>query len=79
MKHRRRAAIEPIQGHLKSDYRMAQNCLWGEAGVQINAFMAACAWNLKKWMEKCGENCLSRFFRALFTVDSAPVYSLSFF
>jgi hypothetical protein len=43
MKHRRRAAIEPIQGHLKSDFRMAQNYLWGEAGVQINAFMAACA------------------------------------
>ena len=51
-KHRRRAAIEPIIGHLKSDFRMAQNYLWGEAGVKINALMAACAWNLKKMMGK---------------------------
>ncbi|MCL2101668.1 MAG: IS5 family transposase [Fibromonadales bacterium] len=54
-KHRRRAAIEPIIGHLKSDFRMAQNYLWGEAGVQINAFMSACAWNLKKMMGKLRE------------------------
>jgi IS5 family transposase len=50
-KHRRRAAIEPIIGHLKSDFRMAQNYLGGVAGVQINALMSACAWNLKKMME----------------------------
>jgi IS5 family transposase len=31
---------------------MAQNYLGGEAGVEINAFMSACAWNLKKMMEK---------------------------
>ncbi len=65
-KHRARAAIEPIQGHLKSDLRMAQNYLWGENGVQINALMAACAWNLKKMMEKLKEQLfiiLSKWFR----------------
>jgi IS5 family transposase len=31
---------------------MAQNYLHDEKGVQINAFMAATAWNLKKMMEK---------------------------
>ena len=50
-KCRARAAIEPIIGHLKSDFRMQQNYLWGTNGVQINAFMAATAWNLKKMME----------------------------
>ena len=40
--------IRPIIGHLKTDYRMAQNYLWGEKGIQINALMAATAWNLKK-------------------------------
>ena len=30
---------------------MAQNYLWGEKGIQINALMAATAWNLKKYME----------------------------
>jgi len=47
---RRRAAIEPIIGHLKHDYRMARNYLKGFIGDQINLLMAACAWNLKKWM-----------------------------
>ena len=47
---RRRAAIEPIIGHLKSDYRMARNYLKGAIGDQINLLMAACAWNLKQWL-----------------------------
>ena len=46
------AAIEAIIGHLKKDFRMEQNHLWGEKGVQINAMMAATTWNLKKMMEK---------------------------
>jgi IS5 family transposase len=65
-KHRRRAAIEPIQGHLKSDFRMAQNYLWGEAGVEINALMAGCAWNLKKMMEKLKEKLFQFIFQWLF-------------
>src|SRR5690606_20948192 len=50
-KFRTRAAIEPIIGHLKTDFRMEQNYFLGESGPQINAFMAATAWNLKKMME----------------------------
>ncbi len=49
-KFRRRAAVEPIIGHLKHDHRMARNYLKGFVGDQINLLMAACAWNLKKWM-----------------------------
>jgi IS5 family transposase len=51
-KFRRRAAIEPIIGHLKSDFRMAQNYLHGRASPRINAVLAATGWNLKKMMEK---------------------------
>ncbi len=47
---KRRAAIEPIIGHLKSDYRMARNFLKGTIGDRINLLMAACAWNLKQWL-----------------------------
>lgn len=47
---RRRAAIEPIIGHLKSDYRMARNYLKGAIGERINLLMAATAWNLKQWL-----------------------------
>ena len=52
LKFRRRAAIEPIIGHLKTHYRMGQNFLWGKQSPQINAFMAATGWNLKKMMKK---------------------------
>lgn len=46
----RRAAIEPIIGHFKQDYRLSRNWLRGSEGDAINLLMAACAWNLRKWM-----------------------------
>jgi IS5 family transposase len=51
-KFRRRAAIEPVIGHLKTDFRMNQNYLWGANSPQINAFLAATGWNLKKMMKQ---------------------------
>lgn len=51
-KFRRRAAIEPVIGHLKTDFRMGQNYLHGNNSSQINAFLAATGWNLKKMMKK---------------------------
>ena len=50
---RRRAAIEPIIGHLKSDFRLSRNRLKGQVGDEINVLMAACAWNLRKWLVFC--------------------------
>jgi len=47
---RKRAAIEPIIGHLKHDYRLQRNWLKGSEGDAVNLLMAACAWNLRKWM-----------------------------
>ena len=47
---RRRAAIEPIIGHLKSDFRLAKNYLKGAAGDLFNALLAATAWNLRLWL-----------------------------
>ena len=51
-KFRRRAAIEPVIGHLKTDHRMGQNYLHGSESPQINAYLAAMGWNLKKKMEE---------------------------
>ncbi|MGJ8651957.1 MAG: IS5 family transposase [Opitutaceae bacterium] len=48
----RRAAIEPVIGHLKSDYRMARCYLKGAAGVGVNLGLAAAAWNIKKWINE---------------------------
>jgi hypothetical protein len=37
---KRRAAIEPIIGHLKSDFRLSRNLLKGQVGDEINVLMA---------------------------------------
>jgi len=63
---RARAGIEPIIGHLKTDFRMGQNYLLGEKGIQTNALMAATAWNLKKMMEKLKEKFFQLVFRIVF-------------
>ena len=65
-KFKARAGIEPIIGHLKKDFRLEQNYLLGEKGIQINAFMAATAWNLKKMMQNLKEEFLRFIFRMIF-------------
>ncbi|MFM7130261.1 MAG: IS5 family transposase [bacterium] len=45
---KRRSAVEPIIGHLKSDHRMDRNYLRGVAGDKINALMAGIGFNLRK-------------------------------
>lgn len=45
---KRRAAIEPVIGHMKHDHGLERNHLRGTAGDRINAMLSACAWNLKK-------------------------------
>jgi IS5 family transposase len=49
---RRRAGIEPVIGHLKSDHRLKRNFLKGFTGDQINLLMAAAAFNFRKWMRE---------------------------
>lgn len=68
-KFRTRAAIEPIIGHLKTDFRLAQNYFHGEIGPQMNALLSATAWNLKKMMEILKydfENFLFLVFQSIF-------------
>jgi len=62
-KCRARAGIEPLIGHLKTDFRMDQNYLSGAKGIQINALMSATAWNMKKMMEKLKQEFLYFIFR----------------
>lgn len=54
----RRSAIEPVIGHLKSDFRLARNYLKGTIGDSINLLMAAAAFNCKKWMNAIAERLL---------------------
>lgn len=65
---KRRASIEPIISHLKFDHRLSRNFLKGVVGDSINLLMAACAFNLKKWINYI----ISRlFFRFITKLQSA--------
>lgn len=50
--HRKRAAIEPVIGHLKSDHRLGRNFYKGIVGDNINVMLAAAAFNFKRMMNK---------------------------
>ena len=65
---RRRAAIEPIIGHLKSNFRLSRNFLKGEFGDEVNALIAATAWNLKKWLNYFFVWILSPIMRTLWSI-----------
>jgi IS5 family transposase len=45
---RRRSAIEPVIGHLKSEHRMGRNYLWHRQGDAINAVLAAAGYNFRR-------------------------------
>src|SRR4051812_15066281 len=50
---RRRAAVEPVIGHLKSEHRMGRNHLAHSAGDAINAVLAAAGYNFRlllRWL-----------------------------
>ena len=64
---RRRAGIEAIIGHLKSDYRMMRNFMKGSAGDSINLMLAAAAFNFKKWMREVQDIFVAIFIACLAT------------
>ena len=47
-RHSKRAAIEPVIGHLKQQYRLCRNYLRGVAGDNMNVILAAAAMNFKR-------------------------------
>jgi IS5 family transposase len=47
---KRRAAVEPTIGHLKTDHRLDRNQLRGTLGDSINAILSATAMNFGKLM-----------------------------
>ena len=49
----RRAGLEAIISHLKTDHRMNRSRYKGLAGDHLNVSWAAIAWNTKKWVEGC--------------------------
>jgi len=67
---KRRAAVEPVIGHLKAEHRMERNHLKGRQGDRINAVLAAAGHNfslLLRWLAT-----LLRALIQLLADDSAP-------
>ena len=73
-RHRRRAAIEPIIGHLKSDYGLNRNFLKGIKGDQINVLMAATAMNFKRVMNFWKQRLIIFLFKIICKVIESLFY-----
>ncbi|BCH34902.1 hypothetical protein MesoLjLc_68320 [Mesorhizobium sp. L-8-10] len=51
---RRRSAVEPVIGHIKSEHRMGLNYFAGQQGDALNAILAAAGYNfslLLRWLK----------------------------
>ena len=71
---RRRSAVEPVIGHLKSEHRMGRNYLWHRQGDTINAVLAATGYNFRlllRWLKLL----LFRFLIVFFNSIQATVPS----
>lgn len=62
---RKRAGIEPVIGHLKSDHRLSRNFYKGIIGDNINVMLAAAAFNFKRMMNKWKKSFLF-FFKLIY-------------
>ena len=71
MPARRRAAVEPVIGHLKAGHRMDRNYLKGRHVDRANAVLAAAGYNFRlllRWFEAL----LRAVIAALLKARSAP-------
>lgn len=61
---RRRSAVEPVIGHLKSEHRMGRNYLWHREGDAANAVLAAVGYNFRRliqWLSLLLSQILAQF------------------
>jgi transposase, IS5 family len=69
---KRRAAVEPSIGHLKTEHRLERNRLKGTAGNEINAILAAAAMNFQKLLRAFWRiflHCLINVWNGLITLQ----------
>jgi IS5 family transposase len=62
---KRRAAVEPSIGHLKTEHRLERNRLKGVAGNAVNAVLSAAAMNFQKLMRAVPGLVMRRIFAIL--------------
>ncbi len=71
---RRRAAVEPVIGHVKAEHRMDRNYLKGRDGDRANAVLAAAGYNfslLVRWFEALLRALIAAILRTALTTQSA--------
>ncbi len=71
---KRRAAVEPVIGHVKSEHRMDRNYLKGREGDYANATLAAAGYNFSliiRWFEALLRALIAAILRAAFTPQTA--------
>ncbi|MGY4403872.1 hypothetical protein ACVIYL_004675 [Bradyrhizobium sp. USDA 3315] len=56
---KRRAAVEPVIGHVKAEHRMDRNYLKGRLGDRINAVLAAAGYNFGPCCDGSQSSCVS--------------------
>lgn len=69
--HKKRAAIEPIIGHLKTDHRLNRNFYKGVVGDNINIMLSAAGFNFKRMMNKW-KSSLWQYLQLIFKIFLAP-------
>lgn len=65
---KRRAAVEPVIGHVKAEHRMDRNDLKGRLGDRINAVLAAAGYNfglLLRWLAELLRVIIRAFFETV--------------
>lgn len=71
---KRRAAVEPVIGHVKAEHRMERNYLKGRDGDRANAVLAAAGYNfslLIRWFEVLLRALIEAILRAALTPQTA--------
>ena len=71
---RRRAAVEPVIGHVKGEHRMDRNYLKGRDGDRANAVLAAAGYNfslLLRWFEALLHALIAALLRTRVTPQTA--------
>ena len=69
-KLKRRNAVEPVIGHLKSDGRLTRNFVNGIEGDAMNALLCGAGHNVRKILRKL------RLFRALYGLTPSQMLAL---
>jgi len=69
---KKRARIEPVISHLKTDHRMGRNFLLGVIGDTMNCLLPSCAFNLRKVAKWLKKGVLSAILSLLSRVKLAP-------